>query len=370
VESPIRHARTLNATPRYALSVGFNFTAVSLLAGLLLIQATTPTTTGTAAQGRVAGADWARSEAAAPTAGTGEEAGTGEQAGTGQDPPAYDLPLLEQADEAPFFDRVTPDPLVATDDVPAYYGQDCDASLVETTVRMCQSGDLDGDVVVAVVGDSKIGQWMPALEQIATDRGWLLRFYSKSACSFGSATPVAGGEPYTDCTAWSRDVLDRLTGEEQPAVVITSSIRAKAVDEAGRDSREELVAGYVDYWSRLGDQGTRVVAISDTPQPMEDPTPYECALEHPGDIVAACAWPSDDGIGSAALQEAAAQVDTAEYVDMNPWVCPEGTCLAVYRNVLTYRQGSHITATFAAILADPLASLLAPLVEGTSSQAP
>ncbi|MCK0114351.1 acyltransferase, partial [Ornithinimicrobium sp. F0845] len=46
VESPIRHARTLNATPRYALSVGFNFTAVSLLAGLLLIQATTPTTTG------------------------------------------------------------------------------------------------------------------------------------------------------------------------------------------------------------------------------------------------------------------------------------------------------------------------------------
>jgi len=214
-----------------------------------------------------------------------------------------------------------------------------------------------------------MGQWMPALEMIAEERGWLVRLYTKSGCSFTAAMTERDGAPYTECHAWSEELLERLTGDERPDVMVTSSIRAKALDASGDRSTEALVEGYADYWSTLAAQGTRVVAISDTPQPPEnDVVPYECALEHAGQIGSSCSWPSDDGIGSAPLRAAVDRVDTAVYVDMNPWVCPEQTCVAAYRNVLTYRQGSHITATFVEVLTEPLAAYLVPVVEGVGEE--
>ncbi len=64
-----------------------------------------------------------------------------------------------------------------------------------------------------------------------------------------------------------------------------------------------------------------------------------------------------------AMQEAADAVDDAAFIDMNPFVCPDGECRAVVRNVLTYRQGSHITATWVKVLAPELAARLVPLVK-------
>lgn len=377
VESPIRHARSLRESSRYALSVGLNFTAVSLIAGLVLMQVGSIATAG----GQPTGVNWSTS--GNPSSGSDEDLRTGEDPddpdspdgpdgpdspdGPGgpdeETPQPLEPPTLASAQDEPFFDAVTPDPLLATEDVPAYYDLECDTTVAGPEVRMCEFGDPDGELVVAVVGDSKVGQWMPALESIAADRGWLIRFYSKSACPFSSATTLIDDEPNTSCVNWSQQVLERLTGPEVPDVVITSALRNKAQDPAGGTTQAALVEGFVDYWSQLAEQGTSVVALSDTPQPMEDPTPYECAADRPDEVAQACTWPSDDGIGSEPLAAAAEQVETASYIDMNRWVCPEGTCVAVYRNVLTYRQGSHITATFAEVLAEPLAVELVPLVE-------
>lgn len=52
---------------------------------------------------------------------------------------------------------------------------------------------------------------------------------------------------------------------------------------------------------------------------------------------------------------------------MNQHVCPDGTCPAVYRNVLTYRQGSHITDTLVRVLTPELSSELVPEVERLTS---
>jgi hypothetical protein len=95
---------------------------------------------------------------------------------------------------------------------------------------------------------------------------------------------------------------------------------------------------------------------------------YECVAEHPEDHSEACSWSYRETAGSKTLREAVdATGEGAHYVDMDPWVCPEGTCVAVYRNILTYRQGSHITATYAMLLGEPLAAFLVPIVEGEPS---
>jgi hypothetical protein len=43
-------------------------------------------------------------------------------------------------------------------------------------------------------------------------------------------------------------------------------------------------------------------------------------------------------------------------VDINDAICPTERCAAVIGNVLIYRQGSHLTATYVATLTPRLAS--------------
>ncbi len=53
--------------------------------------------------------------------------------------------------------------------------------------------------------------------------------------------------------------------------------------------------------------------------------------------------------------------DNVHLADLTEYVCPEGTCPAAIGNILTYRDKSHITATYSATLA--------PFVEQTVLEA-
>lgn len=322
VEHPVRYAPSLRASPRLALSVGANLTLVSVVAGLVL---------WTAANASVATSSADPSQKSASTAGDG-----------------------------PLFDVITPDPVRATEDRPELYDQGCQTALDDATVNQCLWGDENGDVVVAVVGDSKIAQWAPALDEIAQEQGWRLESYTKSGCAMNTALTVVESGPYENCQQWGAAVLDRLE-QDPPAAVVVSAVRSSAVDANGNNTAQGLVDGYVDTWGRLTEAGSQVIAISDTPQPGKE-KPYECVAENMEDPNAACSWASEDGSGSAGLRAAAEKVDGAAYIDMNRYVCPDGTCPAVYRNVLTYRQGSHITATYVTVLTDQLAEELVPLI--------
>lgn len=388
VESPVRHAQALNTTPRYAVSVGLNCTLAGALAGVLLVVGTLG---GTAPGGRSTGAGWTSDASATSAPGTEDEDGaaategpSGEDQDAATDQPGREdgagdqqvmsglpLPEIEQPGDEPFFDQITPDPLRATADVPGLYASGCQIREGEDSSEPCDFGDPDGDVVVAVVGDSKVAQWMPALETIGAERGWLVRTYTKQSCAFADVLQSTGdGEPYTTCQSWGQDVLDRLTGTERPTVVLTSAVRseAQASDGSGPESAEALTEGYVSYWEQLQLAGVSVVALSDTPSPQIGPV-YECVDEHRDDSTA-CSWPYETSPSTRVLQDAVAQVDDALFVDLGPWVCPGGTCVGVYRNVLTYRQGSHITATFATVLTEPLEAYLAPLVEDSRTSSP
>jgi len=334
VERPLRYSSSLRSSPRFALSVGANLSLVSVVAGLLL---------------------WASVAAPVPPP-TAD--GNGSVAGQSQ-------ALAEGPADGPLFERITPDPTQATADLPALYAQGCDNAVDDATVNQCLGGDEQGDVVVAVVGDSKIAQWGSALDAIAQEQGWRLEIYIKSACPLTTALTIIETGPYANCQEWGADVLDRLTGSQRPDVVVTSAVRAKAVDDEGANTLQGAVDGYQDAWQQLTEAGVVVVAVSDTPGSPAGPV-YECVADNPEDPDGVCSWPYQDGPGSTALRRATERVPGVEYIDMNRWVCPDETCHAVYRNVLTYRQGSHLTATYARVLSPPLGDELVPMVQAAA----
>ena len=60
--------------------------------------------------------------------------------------------------------------------------------------------------------------------------------------------------------------------------------------------------------------------------------------------------------------EVADQVDGVEVIDVLPWVCPRQTCWPVIGEVLVYRQGSHVTATYARSMSEVIVQGMEPLL--------
>ncbi|WP_026930342.1 acyltransferase family protein [Glycomyces tenuis] len=237
-------------------------------------------------------------------------------------------------------------PLAEIKDIPYYYDEGCD----NQTRRVCAYGDLGGEHTIALVGASRIGHWFPAFEQAALDNGWRLLVFTKSSCQFSTGVLYdPGGEVYPECMEWNRWVMDQLE-LLRPDLAVTLSTRAL-------EDGEQTYTGFVNRWHQLDHWGIDVLALRDLPRIGH--YPEDCIGLHGVDACADEAAPSQAETDPAL---ALANVpDNVHLADLTEYVCPEGTCPAAIGNILTYRDKSHITATYSATLA--------PFVEQTVLEA-
>jgi peptidoglycan/LPS O-acetylase OafA/YrhL len=341
VENPFRYSTTVSRLPKYALSLGANFTLVGVVAGSVVLLAVPSTTSNVAADPTMLGAAVL---AAQPD---------GDHRGAPADQVA----------------SITPDPLRAPDDVPDLYGEGCQQGVASSEVVSCEYGAGDAGTTIAVVGDSKVAQWLPALQILAEQNHWRVVTYTKSDCPFATVRVTTKGEDYTSCREWTDNVLAALA-DERPDYVITSSRRKSASPDSGDDSgntgAEVMANGLRDTWARLATLDIDVIVLADTPQTGMNV--YECVAENL-DRLTNCTYDRTEGVsksGSATLQkavEAVADTDsdsrrTVAMIDLTDAICPTEQCAPVIGDVLVYRQGSHITATYIETLAPRLGEAL------------
>ena len=349
VENPFRNAKALSRSPKVALSLGANFTLVGIAAGLALIVAV-----GATSMLEPQNAEGAAALSSAPTQ---DSAGKAVDSVSG---------------------GITPDPLKAPEDVPGLYADGCQVSATSSKPVSCSYGPKDAKTTIAVVGDSKAAQWVPALEILARRHDWRVTTYTKSACQFTSAETSLDGEPYSTCTEWGKQVLDRLTGRDRPDLVLTAGQRDSGIvgesDGELELSEDAMVSGLDDVWQQLTDAGSKVLVLADTPQTFSEV--YACVSEHPDDLTE-CTYDRAKGIASsgAPVQKRAADAlgatDLSDgtapasppakplyYLDLVDWICPARECPPVIGNVLVYRQGSHLTKTYVETLAPRLEKAL------------
>ena len=345
VENPIRFSSKLSASNPLSLSVGANFSAVGVVAGLVLALAV-PASTGTAGQ------DDDAPGAAALTQG---ETDSGARPGT--------VASLEEVE------GFSPPVTEAVEDLPPEPEEEgCQVDQVSPEPIECEYGDPDGDTEIVVVGDSKILQWQTVLDEIAQDEGWKVTSYTKSACAFSSGMQMAKGEPYTSCAEWNDEVMD-LAIEQDPDLVLTESrINEALEDRSDPDSlsTDAMTKGVTEAWDELADHDIPVVGILDNPIP--DQSIYECVGDNMDDL-AECAFDREEGIESSsapAFQAAAKEVSGTRLVDIRDVICPEAECVPVIGDVLVYRQTSHITDTYAKTAKPALEEELVPAIEAVT----
>lgn len=350
-ENPIRFSKWARARPRNGLLLGVSLGTFSIAIALIIAML--------ASSNSLKAPEGARPD------------GAGILGAKLQDVTAHEL------EEQP--EWVLPAPHDAEDDVPELYADDCQQDQNSSEVLACDYGDINAHRLIAVVGDSKANQWLPALDSIATSSGYKVTVMTKSACSFSDAPAEVSGNAYPSCDDWNKNV-DRALEELRPEIIITSMVNAYAHVPGSKDDASSAMArGLTTKLERVSRLSGHTVVVGDTPHP---PRPeYQCVAEH-ADAVDECSFELDDSQSESALdvqrqavlatngsvvdagdlEDAELSSKTTVLVDMTDAICPEvsaGQCPAVIGNAMVYRQGSHLTATYVQTLAPVLSNALA-----------
>ncbi|MFI2711075.1 acyltransferase family protein [Micromonospora sp. NPDC018662] len=347
IENPVRRSRSLTDRPSLALRVGALCTGATALAAVAFhLAVPTSAAPGTASviMGQVPGSTASASTTRPPGAAALGAAPRTSPAG---------VPV----------DRVssmTPDPMSAVQDAQQVKAPGCHVDLTSATPKDCVYGKPDGTTRVALVGDSHADHWVPAMRVVAEKNGWRLVTYTKSGCPFLAAEIRLNGRPYTSCRAWNDAVRERLLGADRPDVLVVTHSEYPIVGEAKTDVRAAMARELRRTWTGMVEAGVPVVVIRDTPLQLKDIA--ACVAQNPEHLTR-CTTPRDEALnygGGPAQEKAAAGLDGVRLIDLNDWICPASRCAPVIGGVLVWRDGHHLTATYAETLAPRLDIALKP----------
>jgi hypothetical protein len=254
------------------------------------------------------------------------------------------------------YDKIVPAPAdAATDKSNAYKdvsgSKDC-FSYLPTNFRLvrCTFGDKDSDTRVALVGNSHAGQWLPTLERLADRYHWRVTTYLASQCAAAETRQAFPTPEGTDaCLGWV-DRTTRAVARSKPDVVVyTNRISVGAAGKSFEESGQLYSDGMEDVLRQWDSAGLRVLVLRDTPAPSTSIP--DCLAQHPDDL-SACDGPRDEWLPEDQSESAVERVGSSRitWLDLTSHICPTEKCGAVIGGVVTYFDGSHLTATYAGTL--------------------
>jgi len=249
--------------------------------------------------------------------------------------------------------RPAPD-VIALADVERQLTPECMSIVVDTSVTSCDAGDPEGQITVAILGDSHAAEWLPAIDEIGRAEGWKVVLAAKQSCplvSLPEDVAVANGL-YSECVDWNSNVRSFVDELRPDLVIASASYYAYPEGVADTSTVDRVVAaGYAAQYEHILGLGIPVAAIAETPI-FTGFSAAECLSRRTLDI-ADC-----DSRMTEARRDQTSRVDLAvqaapgvHRLDFGDLICPEGECAAALGNVVTFRDDNHITDPFARSLA-------------------
>ena len=252
-------------------------------------------------------------------------------------------------------------------------------------LKICSFGPSDANTVV-LFGDSHAEQWLPALIQVANNERWHVVTLLKASCPSAMVpiyNPRLEREEY-ECSTWRSKALSYIH-EVKPSIVLISNSsgyvkRPSFQDPYARLSIQEWQDGTRSMLRSLNAAAALVVLLRDTPRPDIDvPICLSRTSIHPLLFPAnTCYVPEQQALAQTVWQAeiSAARFEHVSILDMTDNFCRDGQCPPMLNGMVVYRDGNHITATFAASLAPTLANELSfiqktrPIASQTAVVAP
>jgi peptidoglycan/LPS O-acetylase OafA/YrhL len=333
VENPLRHSPRLSRSNGASLAAGVGATIVAIAV----------------AQGAITFGSFG-----APGQTLTADAGAAMLARTAEVPTVADE--LAAAIEADALGGLVVPLQQVSEDRPAAYGDGCHARFETAEPPACWYGPADAATTVVLFGDSHAAQWLPTLEASGQYRILLM---TKSSCPFVDVRTwnSVDKREYVECEQFHDRAMSTIA-EVHPDLVIASSMLNSSVLADDPDQRRQIfLDGMRSTLAQLQPAAARVVVLGDTPN--LGLTAVNCVASHAGDL-GSCATPRHEAVDAgliADIGQLTASMDV-DLVDPTGWLCADELCPAVSANTVIYADDTHLSATYAAHLADPLADAL------------
>ncbi|HET6166130.1 MAG TPA: acyltransferase family protein [Marmoricola sp.] len=279
--------------------------------------------------------------------------------GLAGDNPCFGARALDRPGHCPDvrYGDVVPAPIEASSDKSDAYdtqasGHDCWSYRPRFTIKPCVFGDAGATTDVVLVGNSHAGQWLPALQRIAHTHHLKVTTLLASRCAVADVRQHLATPAESDaCLGWVHRVVQRVIDLHPDLVVMTNRISVPAEGESSlAASQDSYRTGYSAVLEAWRDAGVRTLVLRDTPAPGFSVP--DCVAEKQD------AYTDCDGTRKAWLpgtpdKQAVAATESrlVTYADLTDHICSSSVCSAVTGGVITYFDGSHLTATYATTLA-------------------
>jgi len=255
---------------------------------------------------------------------------------------------------------------------PVIVDNGCSLQYVAVSSKPCIYGDPSSRVSVVLFGDSHAAAWFPALDVISTQQHWRLIDFTKAGCPPAEVNInfFRGNVPYPACTAW-RHNAKRQIAALHPTVVIVSWARflePEAREEQGVPTGHgsAWLNGLADTFGFLHRVARHVIFISDVPT-LRYPAPA-CVSAHEADVYH-CTVSRSESVALPTVKLEELQLAKREHItsiDPIPWFCDPTRCPVIVRNILLYRDNSHMVPAWSRFIAPVLADSILPVVASRS----
>jgi peptidoglycan/LPS O-acetylase OafA/YrhL len=247
------------------------------------------------------------------------------------------------------------------------YADGCQVPLLSVSSPPCKYGPGTNDTTLVLLGDSHAAQWFPAVDSVASMRGWTLVNLTKTGCPTVTlgVTNSNLGRRYTECDSWRASAIRRVV-EMRPTIVLIANAHTYNVIVGATDPLTDTSDVAVREWhdgllrtlGALRPSGASLVVLEDTPRPFFDVP--RCLVKFIDDP-ARCDLSAERALNprqSEAERAAVAAVPGASYISLNDALCDAKKCPAQRDGVVRFRDNSHLSVRFAASLAPRLSETL------------
>ena len=241
---------------------------------------------------------------------------------------------------------ITPDPLVANQDLPLPRRIDCLKILAAELTPQCAFYGTPGRPRIILLGGSHSLHWFAPIYAIAQKYNLELLSLSRPGCRFGSDR----GER---CDVWIEQVLQYIERDPPKYIFATAT--------TARDQDEKVGTGFVENWRRVEKLGVQVFAIRDNPEFPDNPT---ACVDENRDNPAECALPRDELLAPVnPVNDIVDPPSNVTFIDLSDYLCTSTTCHVVRDNIMMYRDPDHLTQTFSLFLMPLIEQAMLPVFE-------
>jgi peptidoglycan/LPS O-acetylase OafA/YrhL len=259
------------------------------------------------------------------------------------------------------FLRLKPSPGEASSDYFSLVDVGCSLDFNETEINECTFGQVDSKKSVVILGDSHAEAIFPVVESAANKQGWKLNVWVKRACPIADVTKwdSARKRIFFECDQFREAIMQRTIESHPDVVILVSAFNPKTIlinrtngkPVTQARMRGVMVQGLRANIKRLTNSGIEVVLLHEPPfAPFDVP---ECLIKTKR--IAGCSFNAPQQ--SPELQ-ASARITKAKVLDLYSAICPSNKCSPVKKDILVYRDRTHMTKTYVMTLESTFIRLL------------